>query len=342
MSRKLDIEGGIVDLSFGAGGLASAQLTHEIFMPAFSNPQLDALGDAAVLSLPPGRLAVSTDSHVVSPLIFPGGDVGSLSVHGSINDVAMMGAAPFAMTAGFIIEEGLPLKLLKRIVESMGRAATDAGIAIVSGDTKVVKRGEADGLYINTTCIGTVSEGVDIGPDLARAGDVVLVSGSIGNHGATIMAAREELGLATQLESDSRPLHDLVAAMVESGADIHAMRDPTRGGLATALNEIAEASKVGIEIDEMAIPVREEVRAVAELLGLDPLYFACEGRVVAICAEQDAGKLLAAMRAHPKGGGSAIIGRVTGDGDIPLILNSASGGRRIVAMLTGEQMPRIC
>jgi len=342
VSRKLDIEHGIVDLSFGAGGLASAQLTREIFQPHFSNPVLDALGDAAVLGMPAGRLVVSTDSHVISPLIFPGGDIGSLSVHGSVNDVAMMGAKPLWMTAGFIIEEGLPLKLLKHLAGSMAAAAKEAGIAVVAGDTKVVKRGEADGLYINTTCIGVVEEGVEIGPGRAQAGDVVIISGPIGDHGATIMAAREELGLTTELKSDSQPMHGLVAALLGAGVDIHAMRDPTRGGMATALNEIAAASQVGIEIDEAALPVREGVRAVAELLGLDPLYFACEGRLVAICAEAGAEQLLAVMRSHPKGEGAAIIGRVTDLADMPLILNSMSGGRRIVAMLTGEQMPRIC
>jgi len=342
MSRRLDIENGIVDLSFGAGGRASAQLTREIFQPLFSNPVLDVMGDGAVLPRPEGRVVISTDSHVISPLVFPGGDIGSLSVHGSVNDVAMMGAKPLWMSTGFILEEGLPLKRLSQLAVSMAAAAKEAGIAIVAGDTKVVKRGEADGIYINTTCIGVLNETVKIGPDRARQGDAVIVSGPIGDHGATIMAAREELGLTTSLQSDSQPLHDLVVAMLESGADIRAMRDPTRGGLATALNEIAGSSKVGIEIDEKAIPVREEVRAVGELLGLDPLYFACEGRLVAICAAADAERLLSRMRNHPKGGEAAIIGRVTGQSEMPLILNTATGGRRIVAMLTGEQMPRIC
>jgi len=342
MSRKLDIEHGFVDLSFGAGGRASAQLTREIFAPELSNPYLDRMEDGAVIDMPAGRLVVSTDAHVISPIFFPGGDIGSLAVHGSVNDVAMMGAKPLHLSVAFIIEEGLPFATLKRIAVSMGAAAREAGVPVVAADTKVVKKGEADQLYITSSCFGVVAQEVQTGADRVMAGDRVIVSGPVGEHGAAVLACREELALNSSLHSDSQPLNDLVAAMQASGAVIRAMRDPTRGGLATVLNEIASASKVGIEISEASIPVREGVRAVSELLGLDPLYFACEGRLVAICPEKDAERLLAAMRVHPKGKNAAIIGEVTGSADIPLILRSSFGGSRIVPVLTGEQMPRIC
>jgi len=341
MSRKLD-ENGFVDLSFGAGGKASAQLTREIFAPEFSNPILNRMEDGAVIDMPNGRLVVSTDSHVISPIFFPGGDIGSLAIHGSVNDVAMMGAKPLHMSVGFIIEEGVPFSTLKRVAVSMGAAAREAGVMIVAADTKVVKKGEADQLYITSTCFGVLPDGVNVGADRARPGDMVILSGPIGDHGAAVLASREELSLTTDLKSDSQPLNDLVAEMLKSGADVRAMRDPTRGGLATALNELAMASGVGIEIDEVDVPVKEGVRSVSELLGLDPIYFACEGRLVAICPAKSAEILLAVMHKHPKGKDSAMIGEVTGKGDIPLILRSAFGGSRIVSVLTGEQMPRIC
>jgi hydrogenase expression/formation protein HypE len=342
MSRKLDIEHGFVDLSFGAGGMASAQLTREIFAPQFSNPILDRMEDGAVIDMPVGRLVVSTDSHVISPIFFPGGDIGSLAIHGSVNDVAMMGAKPLHMSVGFIIEEGVPFSTLKRVAISMGAAARDAGVSIVAADTKVVKKGEADQLYITSTCFGVVPEAVQIGADRAREGDRIIISGFIGDHGAAVLASREELSLTTDLQSDSQSVNDLVAAMLASGVDIRCMRDPTRGGLATSLNEIAATSGVGIEIDESVIPVREGVRAVSELLGLDPLYFACEGRLLVICPAENAEELLACMQKHPKGEDAAIIGEVTGKGGIPLILRSTFGGSRVVSILTGDQMPRIC
>lgn len=342
MSRKLDLEYGFIDLSFGAGGMASAQLTREIFAPEFTNPILKRMEDGAIIDMPAGRLVVSTDSHVISPIFFPGGDIGSLAIHGSVNDVSMMGAKPLHMSVGFIIEEGVAFSTLKQIAESMGQATREAGITIVAADTKVVKRGEADQIYITSTCFGVVADDVQIGADRAKPGDKVIVSGAIGDHGAAVMASREEMSLTSDLKSDSQSLQDLVAAMLESGVDIHAMRDPTRGGLATSLNEIAVASGVGIEINEQTIPVKEGVRAVSELLGLDPLYFACEGRVVVICAADDAGALLETMREHPKGCDASIIGEVTDQNDIPLILRSAFGGSRIVSVLTGDQMPRIC
>ncbi len=322
--------------------MASAQLTREIFAPEFANPILDRMEDGAVINMPKGRLVVSTDSHVISPIFFPGGDIGSLAIHGSVNDVAMMGARPLHMSIGFIIEEGVPFSILKRIAVSMGSAAREAGVSIVAADTKVVKRGEADQLYITSTCFGIVDDEVSIGADRAKPGDRVMISGFIGDHGAAVMASREELSLTSSLRSDSQPLHDLVAAMLAGGSDIHVMRDPTRGGLATSLNEIAAASGVGIEIDERAIPVREGVRAISELLGLDPLYFACEGRLAVICAGDDAEALLAIMRAHPKGRDAAIIGEVTANPEIPLILRSTFGGSRVISVLTGDQMPRIC
>jgi len=342
MRRKLDMEHGFVDLSFGAGGVASAQLTREIFAPEFSNPILDRMEDGAVIDMPAGRLVVSTDSHVISPIFFPGGDIGSLAIHGSVNDVSMMGAEPMHMSVGFIIEEGVPFSTLKRIAVSMGRAAREAGVSIVAADTKVVKKGEADQVYITSTCFGVVADDVAIGADRARQGDRVLISGQVGDHGAAVLACREELSMKSDLQSDSQSVSDLVAAMLASGVDIHCMRDPTRGGVATSLNELATTSAVGIEINEAAIPVNEGVRAVSELLGLDPLYFACEGRLIAICAAEDADTLLACMQHHPKGEAAAIIGEVTGNGDIPLILRSAFGGSRVVSVLTGDQMPRIC
>jgi len=339
---KLNIHTGIIDLSHGAGGRASAQLVAELFQPAFANPMLDQMDDGALLPNPGERLVVATDAHVVSPICFPGGDIGSLSIHGSVNDAAMMGAVPRYMTAGFILEEGLPLSLLKRIVDSMGHAARDCGVALVAADTKVVQHGAADQLFITTTCIGTVADGLSLGAGEIRAGDKVLVSGRIGDHGATILAARDELGLSTNLQSDSQPLHDLVQQMLASAAAIRFLRDPTRGGLATVLNEAAGQPGLGIHIREADIPVTEGVRAVAELLGLDPLYMACEGRLVAICAAEDADALLALMRAHPKSSGAAIIGDVVTDARHPLLLQTAWGSHRIVPMLTGEQMPRIC
>ncbi len=339
---KLNISAGIVDLSHGAGGKASAQLVEEIFHPAFANPVLDRMDDGALLPDPGERIAVSTDSHVVSPIFFPGGDIGSLSIHGSVNDVAMMGAKPRYVTAGFILEEGLPLSVLKRAVDSMAAAARVCGVSLVAADTKVVKRGEADQIFITTTCIGTVSSAVSLDAGRIRAGDKVLISGSIGDHGAAILTARDELGLDADLKSDSQPLHDLVQQMLESGAQIRFLRDPTRGGVATVLNEVAVQSGLGIRIRETDLPVNVGVRAVAELLGLDPLYLACEGRLVAFSAAEDASDMLKLMRSHAKGAGSAMIGKVMAESRHPLVLQTSWGSHRIVPMLTGEQMPRIC
>ena len=342
MIGGLDIESGVVDLSHGAGGKASAQLVEQIFRPAFANEYLNQMDDGALLPSPGERLVVSTDSFVVSPIFFPGGDIGSLSIHGSVNDVAVMGAMPRYMTAGFILEEGLPLSTLKRIADSMAAAARVCGVALVAADTKVVKHGEADQIFITTTCVGTVSDSVNVDAGQIRAGDQVLVSGTIGDHGATILTSRGDLGLDANLESDSQSIHDLVQDMLASGAQLRFLRDPTRGGAATVLNEVAEQTGLGICIREADIPLTDGVRAVSELLGLDPLYLACEGRLVAICDPADAEQLLQLMRAHAKGKNAAVIGEVSADARHPLVLQTAWGSKRIVPMLTGEQMPRIC
>jgi hydrogenase expression/formation protein HypE len=292
--------------------------------------------------VPAGRIVMSTDSHVVSPLFFPGGDIGCLSVHGTINDVAMAGARPLYLAAGFILEEGYPLADLKRIVESMAAASKDAGVPIVTGDTKVVEKGKGDGVFITTTGVGVVPPGVEISGDRARPGDRILVSGTMGDHGVAIMSLRENLSFETTIRSDTAALHGLVAAMVETVPAIRCLRDPTRGGLATTLNELASQSGVGMVIGEASIPVRPEVDAACEFLGLDPLYVANEGKLVAICAPADADRLLAAMRAHPLGRDAAAIGEVIDDPHRFVQMDTRFGGRRVVDWLTGEQLPRIC
>jgi hydrogenase expression/formation protein HypE len=285
---------------------------------------------------------MSTDGHVVSPLFFPGGDIGSLAVHGTINDVAMSGARPLYLSAGFILEEGFPLADLERVVASMGRAATAAGVPVVTGDTKVVERGKCDRVFITTTGVGVVPEGVEISGDRARPGDAILVSGSIGDHGVTIMSSRENLQFDTRIVSDSAALHELVADMVAAVPAIHCLRDPTRGGLATTLNELARQSGVGMALQEHAIPVKPEVLAACELLGLDPLYVANEGKLVCICAPQEARRVLEAMRSHPLGREAAIIGEVVEDRHGFVQMQTSFGGSRMVDWLAGEQLPRIC
>jgi len=319
-----------------------AQLIDELFLPAFDNDLLRQHNDQASFVVPAGRMVITTDSHVVSPLLFPGGDIGSLSVHGTINDVAMSGAQPLYLTAGFILEEGYPLADLKRIVESMARAAREAGVPIAAGDTKVVEQGKGDGVFITTTGIGMVPPGVNISGDRARPGDRIVISGYLGDHGVAIMSRRENLTFSTSILSDSQALHDLVAAMVATVPDIHCLRDPTRGGVATTLNEMALQSQVGMRIYEEALPVREEVKAACELLGLDPLYVANEGKLIAIVAADYAESLLQTMRNHPKGGKAAIIGEVVEDDHHFVQMETAFGGNRIVDWLTGEQLPRIC
>jgi hydrogenase expression/formation protein HypE len=340
--RPLDIKNGRVDMSHGSGGRAMAQLIEELFARHLGNEYLAQGDDGARLPVVNGRLVMATDSHVVSPLFFPGGDIGCLSVHGTINDVAVMGAKPLYLAAGFILEEGFPLADLARIVESMAAAAREAGVPVVTGDTKVVEAGKADGVFITTTGVGVLREGVDLSGAHARPGDVVLVSGDIGDHGTAIMSVREGLEFSTAILSDTAALHGLVEAMLATGADIRCLRDPTRGGLATTLNEIAKQSKVGVMLQEKAIPVKPEVAAACEFLGLDPLYVANEGKLIAVVAEADADKVLAAMRAHPLGAKAARIGSVIADEHRFVQMTTAMGGRRIVDWLTGEQLPRIC
>jgi hydrogenase expression/formation protein HypE len=340
--RPVDFKHGRVDMSHGSGGKAMAQLIEELFLRAFDNEWLRELNDQARFAVEGGRMVMATDSHVVSPLFFPGGDIGCLSVHGTINDVAMAGARPLYLSASFILEEGFPLSDLRRIVESMANAASHAGVPIVTGDTKVVENGKGDGVFITTTGIGVVPAGVDVSGDRARPGDRVLVSGTLGDHGVAIMSLRENLSFETAIESDTAALHGLVAAMLEVAPGIRCLRDPTRGGLATTLNEIARQSGVGMRISETALPVNPEVNAACEFLGLDPLYVANEGKLVAICPPEDAGRLLAAMRAHPLGQRAALIGEVTEDPHHFVQMETAFGGSRVVDWLTGEQLPRIC
>ncbi len=341
--RKLDISNGRVDLSHGAGGRAMAQLVDEIFRAAFDNPLLDQGNDQAAFDVAAGRMVMSTDAYVISPLFFPGGDIGSLAVHGTINDVAMAGARPLHLAASYIIEEGFPLADLHRIAMSMGCAARAAGVAIVTGDTKVVERGKGDGVFIATTGIGIVPPGLDLSGDRARPGDQVILSGTIGDHGVAVMSTRSNLGFETQILSDSAALDGLVAAMVGAvGPSLRLLRDPTRGGLASTLNEIALQSGVGFRIGESAIPVREEVAAACELLGLDPLYVAYEGKLVAVVAPEAAETLLAVLRAHPLGRDASLIGEATRDEQLFVQMTTSFGGGRIVDWLMGEQLPRIC
>ena len=341
--RPLDLKHGRVDMTHGSGGRAMAQLIEELFARHFDNEFLRQGNDGATLPMPAGgRMVMSCDGHVVSPLFFAGGDIGCLSVHGTINDVAVMGAKPLWLAASFIMEEGFPLADLARIVESMAKAAKEAGVPVVTGDTKVVEQGKADGVFITTTGVGVVPEGVTLSGDRARPGDAILLSGTLGDHGMAIMAQRENLGFSAPIVSDTAALHGLIAAMLATGADIRVLRDPTRGGLATTLNEIARQSRAGMMLEEEAIPVNPEVAAACEFLGLDPLYVANEGKLVAIVAEADAERVLAAMRAHPLGQRAARIGAVTADDHHFVQMTTGFGGRRIVDWLTGEQLPRIC
>ncbi|WP_018904280.1 hydrogenase expression/formation protein HypE [Variovorax paradoxus] len=341
--RPLDIRHGCVDMGHGAGGRAAAQLIEELFLAAFDNEYLRQGDDGAVLAIPAGaRLVMATDGHVVSPLFFSGGDVGSLSVHGTINDVAMCGAVPLYLAASFILEEGFPLADLKRIVDSMAAASRAAGVPVVTGDTKVVEKGKGDGVFISTTGVGVVAAGVHISGANARPGDAVLLSGSIGEHGVAVLSKRESLDFETTVSSDSAALHGLVAAMLAASDGVRVLRDPTRGGLATTLNEIARQSNVGMLLDEAAIPVLPQVEAACELLGLDPLYVANEGKLVAVCAPDAANAVLAAMRAHPLGANAVRIGSVTEDPHRFVQMETSFGGRRVVDWLSGEQLPRIC
>jgi hydrogenase expression/formation protein HypE len=332
-----------VQLGHGSGGKMSATLLKQYFLPHFNNPILARLGDAAVVSLPTGEVAVSTDTFVVHPLEFPGGNIGSLAVHGTINDIAMMGAEPVCLTAGFLLEEGLPFATLERIIATMASAAREAGVALVSGDTKVVERGKADGLYINTTGIGTLRSRFRPSPERAQPGDAVVVSGPIGRHGMAIMAAREGIGFESQIESDTANLYPLVERLGDLvGERLHVLRDPTRGGVASALNEIAAASKVGIVLEDAALPIPGNVQAGCDLLGLDPLYVANEGILVAILPEALAARAIEEMRRLSLGAEAAVIGRVTTAHPGMVVLRTGVGGTRVVDMLPGDQLPRIC
>ena len=329
-------------LGHGSGGKLSAQLLRDIFLPALANPVLSRLEDQAMVEVGGMRLAFTTDSFVVKPLFFRGGDIGSLAVHGTINDLAMGGARPLALSAAFILEEGFPLESLRRIADSMAQAAAHAGVSIVTGDTKVVERGSGDGVYINTSGIGLVAGGVDLSAANAKPGDAVILSGAIGDHGTAILTQRQGLELDGAIESDSAALHGLVETILSVTRGVRAMRDPTRGGLASTLNEIAAQSRAGIEIHERNIPLHEGVRGVCEVLGLDPLYVANEGKMVAIVPAETAAPVLAAMRSHPLGAEAAIIGAVTGRHPGMVTMRTAFGTTRIVDMLAGDQLPRIC
>jgi hydrogenase expression/formation protein HypE len=337
-------------LAHGSGGRLSHDLIHDLFLPHFAAPALAKLDDAAVveplaasLTLSDSRrLAFTTDSYVVKPLFFNGGDIGRLAVCGTVNDLAMVGATPSYLSAGFVIEEGLELNILRQVVTSMRDSAQEAGVEIVAGDTKVVERGGADELFISTAGLGIVPQGVDISASNARPGDLVILSGAIGDHGIAVLSEREGLAFRTELASDVAPLNHLVAAMLKASSDIHVLRDPTRGGLATSLNEIALQSQVGIRIDENKVPVHDAVRAACEMLGYDPLYVANEGKLVAIVAPEDGERILEAMQADPHGEEATIIGEVTAEPKGKVLLRTGIGGTRVVDMLAGEMLPRIC
>ena len=336
-----------VTLAHGSGGKAMRDLIDDVFVDAFDNPALAPLEDQArfdLAALQAGgdRLALTTDSYVVDPLFFPGGDIGKLAVCGTVNDLAVGGARPLYLTCGMIIEEGFPIDELRRIAASMRAAAEAAGVAIVTGDTKVVHRGAADKLFINTAGVGVIPAGTEIAAQRARPGDVVLVNGLLGDHGAAILDARGDLALETPIESDCAPLNGLVETLLEACPGVHCLRDATRGGVATVLNEFAQAAGVGIEIDEPALPLREAVKGFCEILGLDPLYLANEGKLVALLPEAQAEAALDALRGHPLGRQAAVIGRVTEAPEGAVIMNTLFGGQRVVDMLVGEQLPRIC
>ena len=330
-------------MGHGGGGKLGNELVEHLFLPAFRNAALENLGDAAVFDLGSGKLAMSTDSFVVQPLFFPGGSIGALAVNGTVNDLAVSGAMPKFLSASFILEEGFPLAQLAAVVRDMAEAAATAGVQIVTGDTKVVERGHGDGVYINTTGVGVTRAGIAVGPHRAEPGDAILVSGTIGDHGMAIMSVREGLEFESQIRSDCAALNGLIANVLSAaGGAVHAMRDPTRGGLASTLNEIAQASRVGMVLDEPAIPVRPEVRSACELLGLDPVYVANEGKAIFIVAAESADVVLSALQAHPLGRDAARIGTVTADHPRLLVARTAMSANRVISIPVGEQLPRIC
>jgi hydrogenase expression/formation protein HypE len=330
-------------LGHGGGGRLTADLVGRVFLPALGNPVLSALEDQAVVDVGGGaRIAMTTDAFVVRPIFFPGGDIGRLAICGTVNDLAVGGATPRFVTAAFVLEEGFAVADLARIAGSMRAACDEAGVVLVAGDTKVVERGKGDGVFVTTTGVGTFETPRALSIAAARAGDAVIVSGTLGDHGIAILSVRDGLAFETALESDVAPLHDVARAVLAASPDARCMRDPTRGGLGSALNEIAAASRVGIAIDETAVPVRDEVRGACELLGLDPLYVANEGKLVAIVPAGDADAVLASVRARPRGRDAAIVGRVVGDRPGVVTVRSSIGGERVMPMLAGEQLPRIC
>jgi hydrogenase expression/formation protein HypE len=330
-------------MGHGGGGKLGTELVEHLFLPAFRNAALENLGDAAVLELSSGRLAMSTDSFVVQPLFFPGGSIGELAVNGTVNDLAVSGAVPKFLSASFILEEGFPLAQLAAIVNAMAAAAATAGVQIVTGDTKVVERGHGDGCYINTAGIGLLREGIQVGPQRVQPGDAIVVSGMIGDHGMAIMSVREGLEFESQIRSDCAALNGMIGEVLDAvGAAVHAMRDPTRGGLSSTLNEIAQASGVGISIDERKLPVRMEVQSACELLGLDPVYVANEGKAVFFVAPELTEKVLAVLKAHPLGQDAALIGHATSEHKGMLVARTQMGANRVIAPQIGEQLPRIC
>lgn len=329
-------------LAHGSGGKLTHQLINKMFLAQFRSKLLEPLHDGAVLSLSGGRLAFSTDSYVINPIFFPGGDIGELAVNGTVNDLAMCGATPTYLSCSFIIEEGLPMEDLWRVVQSMQQAAQEAGAELVTGDTKVVDRGKADKLFINTSGIGIIRDEINIHPKNIKPGDKILVSGKIAIHGIAIMSVREGLEFDTEIRSDTAPLNSLVATMLDTSSNIRVLRDPTRGGVASVLNELAESANVGISLVEESIPIPEDVRGACEILGLDPLYVANEGKLIAVVAPDEANAVLAAMQSHPQGKDAAIIGDVVAENPRMVVLKSRVGGTRVVDMLTGEQLPRIC
>jgi hydrogenase expression/formation protein HypE len=340
--RRAKLKEERITLAHGAGGKATHTLIEALFLDAFRNPELERMGDSAVFAAGPARIAMTTDSYVVNPLFFPGGDIGELAVNGTVNDLAMSGARPLHLSCGFILEEGFPTADLARIVASMAAAAQAAGVTIVTGDTKVVERGKADGCYINTAGVGVLERDVDLGADKARPGDAVLVSGPIGDHGITVLLARGELDIESDVTSDTAALNGLVAGLLDATSGVRCLRDATRGGVATILNEVAKASNVAVVVDERAVPMRTEVRGACEILGLDPLYVACEGRMVVIVDGAEADAALAALRGSPLGAGAAIIGTVKDDPPTLVLLKTEFGGTRIVDLLVGDPLPRIC
>ena len=331
-----------ITMSHGAGGKATQTLIEAVFLDTFRNPLLEPLEDAARLHINGTRVAMTTDSYVVKPLFFPGGDIGDLAVNGTVNDLSMAGAVPLYLSAGFILEEGFPVADVARIAASMQAAASKAGVQVVTGDTKVVEKGKADGCYINTAGLGLIEHGISLGVAHARPGDVILVSGPIGDHGVTIMLARGELDIEADIVSDTAPLNGLVEGLLEAAPGVRALRDATRGGVATILNEIAAAASVGVVVNEDDVPVRQQVRGASELLGIDPMYVACEGRLVAVVSLEDADRALAALKAHPQGADAAVIGAVTAGPPGIVQLKTAFGGTRIVDLLLGDPLPRIC